>query len=196
MICRLNDGTSRASDEKFNNRRLCVSSCGRTRVEQSVAVCYPVIVAVYFQRKTENGILFVLGIAMSSWCAYQSLKQLALPCPVMWLPVIKNLALPCPVMWLPVIKNLALPCPVMWLPVLFCHETIHQVLNNRRTWAIDIQCFQTSATPTTRNGDDWDPTSNILIKLYLYSHYIYIYILSHDVRVYSIRLITCYHSAS
>ena len=56
----VNDGTGCAQNESVNIRRPCVSSCGHTRVEQCVAGCYPVIVAVDFQREIENWTLFAL----------------------------------------------------------------------------------------------------------------------------------------
>jgi len=49
-----------ADDETLNNRRPCVSSCGRMHVEQACRWLLPVMVAVYFQRKTEKGTLSAL----------------------------------------------------------------------------------------------------------------------------------------
>ena len=56
----VNDGTGCAQDESVNNRRPCVSSCGRTRVEQSATGRYSVIFAVDFEKETENGTVFAL----------------------------------------------------------------------------------------------------------------------------------------
>jgi len=61
----VNDGTGR---EMFNNRRPCVSSCGRTRVDLSVADRCPVV--VLFQRKTENGNLFIPISTFNCICCF------------------------------------------------------------------------------------------------------------------------------